>query len=61
VKALDHAIGEQRVGQRDQRHALVVRHIGGTITPAAGRDRRRSPALSASVPRRGKSIASKNP
>src|SRR6185436_3898892 len=28
VKALDHPIGEQRVGQGDQGHALVMRHVG---------------------------------
>ena len=28
VKALDHPIAEQRVGQRHERHALVMRHVG---------------------------------
>ena len=28
VEALDHAIAEQRVGQRDERHALVMGQVG---------------------------------
>ena len=28
VKAFDHAIAQQRVGERDERHALVMGQIG---------------------------------
>ena len=44
VKALDHAIAQQRVGQRDERHPLVVRQIGRDDDARAGGVGRSSPA-----------------